>query len=285
MLRDELDRALRRYDYGKLTDADLGIELLRISNELATESKRLRAAGTASALIEARDALTAAGARIDPAAVMASIDGASEVTPSGGAEALPAGWRRTRPTEANCQVDYEHVDGVTVWGLHALGWSYCCHPPYGICDGTAPTMLQAMCAALGIAIEPFAPGGFRAWIGEDWHFAGTRDADVCARKALERLHARQQPAPAAALRQEADEIRKAARELTAPMHRADDACKCTYRPDGHRDVSRFCPLHGASWQTLAEQRSELHDDGTPRAGCAVCLGTPELDARERGLRG
>lgn len=328
MLRDELDRALRRYDYGKLTDADLGIELLRISNDLATESKRLRAAESADGLLH--DRIPGTDGRL-LASMPIVRPGASDVTPSGGAEALPSGWYRIGDTR--------YAYGSAFWDTGAPRVDrYGSDPGYRAFAAGAltcvspwpPTALQAMCAALGISIVECAgsceglAGRYTAWLGDDCLVAGPHTKDDCAREALEVHHARQQPAQAAALRQEADEIRKAARELTAPMHatvvrvremlqrwgaedaaeapaeaqcpvlrafeedgiveRSDDACKCTYRPDGHRDVSRFCTLHGASWQTLAEQRSELHEDGTPRAGCGYCASTPELDARERGLR-
>jgi hypothetical protein len=179
LLRDQLDRALRRYDYGKLTDADLGIELLRISNELATESKRLRAPVAppeAAALCQEADELRKAAREL-----------------------------------------------------------------------TAPMH---------------------------------RADDACARTALEAFHARQQPAPAPAFVADQEAIEKAASSLTEP-------CKCwRANVSGHRIVNRYCRVeaHASEWQTLAEQRSELHEDGTPRAGCGYCASTPELDARERGLR-
>jgi hypothetical protein len=112
-------------------------------------------------------------------------------TPTGSVDAdLPPGWRRTRPHEANSPVNYEHVDGVTVWGPHDAGWSYCCHPPYGIADGNAPTALQAMCAALGYAL---AYGqGWLQWscdVEARTQYSGYATADALARVVLERHHA------------------------------------------------------------------------------------------------
>jgi hypothetical protein len=151
-LMTQLERAIGAWNESKLTDADLGIELLRISNELATESKRLRAAEPATAGASApssRDAAEQLSTGVAPTGEETGApQGRAEVTPSGGAEA-----------ECKC-----------------------------------------------------------------WHVVGKRIAN------------------------------------------------------------RWCSLHASEWQTLAEQRSELHDDGTPRAGCGYCASTPELDARERGLR-
>lgn len=100
-------------------------------------------------------------------------------------------------------------------------------------------------------------------------------------------HARQQPAPAAC------------RYCRGPLgecacHDPDIAfqadamlratCKCWQLPAGGRQANRWCSLHASEWQTLAEQRSaDVHEDGTPRAGCGYCASTPELDRRERGV--
>lgn len=268
MTRDDLLAAARAAREAALAADTLAVHLKRLADSAPPPAPLLPAQLATPQPIEA--------------SAPVSTHQASEVTPSGGAEALPSGWKRWASSDP--WFTHPH-NGAGV--LHVAANEFSWRSNDG--NGTAPTLAQAMCAALGIhyaqdaisgnyyASAPGAPDLVR----DEQRIKSWK---VCARAALEIFHARQQPAPAAALRQEADEIRKAARELTAPMHRADDACKCTYRPDGHRDVSRFCTLHGASWQTLAEQRSELHEDGTPRAGCGYCASTPELDARERGLR-
>jgi hypothetical protein len=116
-----------------------------------------------------------------------------------------------------------------------------------------------------------------------------RADDACARTALEAFHARHQPATAACrhcrgpLGECACHDPDVAFQADAMLRAAE--CKCWYvPPDNKRIANRWCSLHASEWQTLAEQRSELHDDGTPRAGCGYCASTPELDARERGLR-
>jgi hypothetical protein len=222
----------------------------------------------------------------------------------GGAGAsLPSGWRVCRP--CNCTMlcyGPDHLNSPVVWRIRtgAYGWTRIGGDG---AEGEAPTLLQAMCAALGIEIRRAYPFFVAVTTGDVMKALVSRmDAsasrEACARLALERHHA-QQSAPA--VRAEADELRKAARELTAPMRaqidpvlRAFEAdgivasappnqqrdrhfddvgstlfapdCKCWPLSGGRRQVNRWCSLHAAEWQTFAEQS----------AG--------ELDPRERGAR-
>lgn len=252
-----LEWSLREWSAHKITSERLGLELLRISNELHTESKRLRAPVSAHQASEA---------------------------PSGGAElSLPAGWRKCTVCERFPCFVYGHsacvVDaGYTVYERHGGGWNWtnCA----GDVEGTAPTMLQAMCAALGLG-EPHAlqAGGWALRVGDEANVYAEDTADEACRSALKRFHARQQPAlslemlgkPLARLREQE------ARE---------GGCECRWLSN-KRSPSRWCRVeeHASEWRTLAEQRSaDVHEDGTPRAGCGYCASTPELDASERGLR-
>lgn len=209
---------------------------------------------------------------------------------------LPSGWRATREPEANNDENYAYVTGQPVWGPHWSGWSYSNRAPFGVADGFAPTMLQAMCAALGLKVQHHDGDGIasaRTTVSGDGigcsYIVGV--GDDCARAALEAYHAQQQ---APAIRAEADEMRAAARELTAPMRASDKhagirapGCKCWTLPSGARQATRWCELpgHAAEWRTFAELQAtaDAHADGSPRAGCAVCASSPELDRRERGL--
>jgi hypothetical protein len=203
---------------------------------------------------------------------------------------LPPGWRATTHEDANSPENYEHTSKRCVWGPHGDGWSYCSRPPFGVADGHAPTMLQAMCAALGINVREYN-GHWSAQLAiergtdaECFLCIGATDADTCARLALERHHARQQaktPERAQSiaernaitvgdllgLRTDADReaIAKAADDFIAQAADDYERCQCWVGHDSRRP-SRWCPVdgHAAEWRTFAEQ------------------GTPDLSAEERG---
>jgi hypothetical protein len=174
---------------------------------------------------------------------------------------LPPGWRATTHEDANSPENYEHTSKRCVWGPHGDGWSYCSRPPFGVADGHAPTMLQAMCAALGLG-EPHRSETTKCWfmrVGNEADAIGYTDGDACMRDALERHHAHQQAKMPDPIKVEVSRaMPDGAAVLVAP-------CRCWTVGGGIRSVNRWCPLHAAEWRTLAEQ------------------GTPELDARERGM--
>lgn len=190
--------------------------------------------------------------------------------PSGGAElSLPSGWHAVGDTRwvygsRFWERSAPRVDRFGNESLRAFtantGW---CVSPW------PSTLLQAMCAALGIALqwcqcEENDCKRVSAYLGDEQIAFSDVSDDGCARDALEAFHARQQPTLLG---------------VRAP------GCKCRTLPGGARQVNRYCELseHASEWQTLAEQRSaDVHEDGTPRAGCAVCS-SPELDRRERGV--
>ena len=196
----------------------------------------------------------------------------AEVTPSGGAEALPSGWTAHCDYGAGC---FQHEGGnarVQGDGKHSGTWWWQTGP--GAAVKHAPTKLQAMCAALGIELlNPNPETWYGTWPGAiGAHYCYT--ADEAAQRALERYHAQKHGSRTEA---PVSERTRRIREQQAAE------CKC-WHVSGKRIANRWCSLHASEWQTLAEQRSELHEDGTPRAGCGYCASTPELDARERGLR-
>lgn len=218
------------------------------------------------------------------AASSAALEAASQPDSAGaggGACALPPGWHET--PDNMLYYGTEYLRAACVW-MYQGQWYWLprsdrkqqAYPP-------APTMLQAMAAALGLTLRDSGDGFLVCTlVGPDVLWAPVTvldrltDRESCARAALERYHARQQlerqsPPPA---------------PDTQAVERAALAgeCKCWTLPGGKRQVNRWCALHAAEWQTYAEQQAAaMHPDGSPRAGCEVC-GSPELDPRERGLR-
>jgi hypothetical protein len=188
--------------------------------------------------------------------------------------ALPAGWGEHCDYAAGC---FQHDGGdacVQGDGKHPDTWWWQTGP--GAAVKHAPTMLQAMCAALGLKLSRMR-GRFACLDDRCWESLADSlafdDIESCAADALERFHARQQkPATPSIAERNAITVGE-----MLGLRRLEDAttqpdphpcCKCwtVGVSDGttHRSVNRWCsiPAHAAEWQTLAEQGSpELNDWG------------------------
>lgn len=201
-LMTHLERAIGAWNESAIDDAALGVELLRISNDLATESKRLRAAPKGLSAVfgkwpgdESEDQLIDAMRACD---LMPQSAHQAPEAPSGGADlSLPAGWQRCL-----CSVSMRcFVYGATRCAskpptAQLAGGTWSGSPRGCSSDKIAPTMPQAMCAALGIELlcESAERDLWSARLGSCTltPHGLAFDADTAARKALERFHARQQ---------------------------------------------------------------------------------------------
>lgn len=218
----------------------------------------------------------------------------------GGAGAsLPSGWSEYREAWSYGASNIKRVQ-ILGWGAGSYFQAY--DENFKQIPGQHKSLVQAMCAALGIRLHEQrpAPGTFVAVLNDSVALSGARPiegADDCARAALERYHAQQQalkvqpgtpatahPRPAGQAR-DADAHAGAARlalgssEATGQPTQQATPCKC-WQVNGKRQVNRYCSLHAAEWQTFAEQSAGeldprergVHPDGTSRAGCDVCEG-------------
>lgn len=194
----------------------------------------------------------------------------------GGAGAsLPSGWTRAYPVEANSPENYEHVSGATVWGpLASGGWSACTNGD-GVRDASGPTMLQAMCAALGIELRPDRTGyeGYVVAVttGDTMRalvsvYDRCADSESCARAALERFHALQQPAPAPEAPAPAFDHAAALEALKASRRAPPAALPLT--PERAEALRVAClELAGAAGKVASQLRAALETHA----------GSPELD--------
>jgi hypothetical protein len=230
---------------------------------------------------EHRDGCHAAGLSLEPPA---------DTAVEGQGLTLPSGWTAHCDYVAGC---FQHEGGnarVQGDGKHAGTWWWQTGP--GAIVKHAPTMLQAMCAALGIELLQTLYG---SWYAKGVGNTGARlTADEAAKDALEAFHARQQkPATPACVgceppgcgscdpRTPAQSIAErnaitvgdlvGLRRLedatpdTAAVERAADdyeRCLCWVGHDSRR-ASRWCPVngHAAEWRTLAESTPEFDDWG------------------------
>jgi hypothetical protein len=175
----------------------------------------------------------------------------------GGARVLPSGWRETIGPRRDGSLRWHALTGEYVEEslpelLHKGAWFY--QPAGRHPGGHAPTMLQAMCAALGITLEQ-TPGRF--WVARRDGVAITGlgfDKEHCVRAALERYHAQQQ---AAAVRAESDALREATKDLAASMR----------VQSGDHDRAR-CDVCASNGIAQRDARGRL-------------LGAPELSVMER----
>jgi hypothetical protein len=252
----------------KITDDDWTLYERLTTNDYGSARNHVRA------IAQWRQDVIAALSRTEPADTAVEGQGLT----------LPSGWRATTHEDANSPENYEHTSKRCVWGPHGDGWSYCSRPPFGVADGHAPTMLTAMCAALGIelTVQRGLLHTYAMHNGE--RLCNALDREACAGLALERFHALQQaktPERAQSiaernaitvgdllgLRTDADReaIAKAADDFIAQAADDYERCQCWVGHDSRRP-SRWCPVdgHAAEWRTFAEQ------------------GTPDLSAEERG---